>query len=366
MSIATGGQNTGMSSVGANKRSSSSLVENSIAGAGVGLRMPHLGELLADADSEQPQRDIPWLELLADNWLAPGDQPLGGINRELLEAVSERFALTLHGVGLSLGSCGELDMHYLQQIKQLQNLTGAHWYSEHCSFSWENQRQHYAPDLLPLPYTDEAVMLLAQHIRQVQDFMGEPLLLENVSSYVQYQHSHLTEAEFINAVLSEADCLLLLDINNVYVTSFNEIAAQLAPAENQSSVDRHSQSLANMESKKSAARFLQQMPHQRVQEIHLAGHEAIDHTGHHCLLDTHNQPVCSDVWDLYQGYIAQQGPRATLIEWDSDLPTLAQLDDERRTAQSILDNSTSQARLASVRSTPTCSALPPSIQTLVT
>jgi len=354
MTIATRGQTANMPGIDS---------KNSIAGAGVGLRMPHLGELLADADAKLPQRNIPWLELLADNWLAPSGQPLGGINRELLEAVSERFALTLHGVGLSLGSCGELDMHYLQQIKQLQRLTGAHWYSEHCSFSWENQRRHYAPDLLPLPYTDEAVMLLAQHIRQVQDFMGEPLLLENVSSYVQYQHSHLSEAEFINAVLSEADCLLLLDINNVYVTSFNEIAAQLAPAANQSPGDRHTQSLASIEN---AARFLQQMPHQRVQEIHLAGHEAIDRSGHHFLLDTHNQPVCADVWDLYQRYIAEQGPRATLIEWDSELPTLAQLDNERRHAQNILDNSASPARSAAVRSTSTCSTQPPSMRTVGT
>jgi len=293
--------------------------------------MPHLGELLADADAEQPQLDIPWLELLADNWLAPGGESLGGINRELLDAASERFALTLHGVGLSLGSCGELDMHYLKRIKQLQRHTGARWYSEHCSFSWESQRQHYAPDLLPLPYTDEAVMLLAQHICQVQDFMGEPLLLENVSSYVQYEHSQLTEAEFINAVLHEADCLLLLDINNVYVTSYNETAAQSAEQGQLPPNDLRTQSLA------SAEHFLRQMPHQRVKEIHLAGHESIERNDHNFLLDTHSQPVCEDVWRLYQRYITEQGPRATLIEWDSDLPSLAQLDGERRNAQNILD-----------------------------
>ena len=312
-----------------------------ITGAGVGLRMPHIGELLADADAEQPHLDIPWVELLADNWLAPSNQPLGGINRELLGAVAERFALTLHGVGLSLGSCGELSIPYLQKIKQLHRDTGAQWYSEHCSFSWEGQRQHYAPDLLPLPYTDEAVMLLAQHIRQVQDYMGEPLLLENVSSYVQYQHSQLSEVEFINAVLSEADCLLLLDINNVYVTSFNETTAHCEQLRNASPHEQHAQRAESLEH---AKKFLRQVPHKRVQEIHLAGHEAIERDGHHFLLDTHNQAIATDVWDLYNNYIAEQGPRATLIEWDSDLPPLAQLDDERRNAQRILDENASKTQ----------------------
>lgn len=319
--------------------SSPNRSDQPITGAGLGLRMPHIGELLASADTDQHQRHTPWLELLADNWLAPNDQPLGGINRELLEAVSERFALTLHGVGLSLGSCGELDMKYLQKIKQLQHHTGAHWYSEHCSFSWEKQSQHYAPDLLPLPYTDEAVMLLAQHIRQVQDFLGEPILLENVSSYVQYRHSHLSEAEFINAVLSEVDCLLLLDINNVYVTSFNESAAYYQQSHKAPLNEQHA---LGSESFNNAQHFLRQMPHQRVREIHLAGHETIKRKGQHFLLDTHNQTICTAVWSLYQDYITEQGPRATLIEWDSDLPSLTQLDDERRRAQEVLDKHANQ------------------------
>lgn len=319
----------------------SSIDSLAIAGAGVGLRTPHIGELLADVDAAEPKLNIPWLELLADNWLSLDNTPLGGLNRELLDAVSERFPLTLHGVGLSLGSCGELDMQYLAGIKQLQRLTGAHGYSEHCSFSWENQRQHYAPDLLPLPYTDEAVMLLAKHIRQAQDFLGEPLLLENVSSYVQYEHSHLSEAEFINAVLNEADCQLLLDINNVYVTSHNETYAQ-APAQEPSSLDHlHTQSLTR------ATQFLRQMPHHRVKEIHLAGHESIVRDDHRFLLDTHNQPIGEAVWRLYQGYIAEQGPRPTLIEWDSDLPALAQLDNERHTAQTILDGAAKHAQAVS-------------------
>ena len=308
-----------------------------IQGAGVGLRMPHVGELLNDADSDKPQFEIPWLELLADNWLSPHESSLGGINRQLLQALADRFALTLHGVGLSLGSVGELDFDYLKQIKQLQKTTGARWYSEHCSFSWEPQQQAYAPDLLPLPYTDEAVALLATHIRQVQDFLGEPLLLENVSSYVQYSHSQLTEAEFINAVIREADCLLLLDINNVYVTSYNEASSY------KGTVCGHETDAEDRPAaaRQHAERFLQQMQHQRVKEIHLAGHQAINSSptdsveGY--LLDTHNQPVCPEVWSLYQGYIQQYGERPTLIEWDSELPSLARLDSERGRAQTILE-----------------------------
>ena len=316
----------------------------SIAGAGVGLRTPHIRELLSDADALEPQYQIPWLELLADNWLAPSAQPLGGLNESLLMALAERYPLTLHGVGLSLGSCGELDFHYLQAIKALRQRTRAGWYSEHCSFSWlpprtdratkRSELGQFAPDLLPLPYTEEAVALLVKHIDQVQNFLGERILLENVSTYVQYQHSQLSEAEFMSAVVEQADCYLLLDINNVYVTGFNGVQDV---CQGQLRGDNNTARAAAAVSR--AALFLQHLPHQRVKEIHLAGHQLLTpqaNDGATLLLDSHSQAIGEPVWTLYEQYIAAYGGCPTLIEWDSELPTLRRLNLERLQAENIL------------------------------
>jgi uncharacterized protein len=272
-----------------------------IGGVGVGLRTPHIPELL----DKNPT--LPWLEILADNWLVPG-----GLTRDYLLAVCERYPTTLHGVGLSLGATTPLDFDYLQKIKTLQQQTGAVWYSEHCSFS--HASGEYIPDLLPMPYNDEAINHISERIRRVQDFLGQRILLENVSSYIEYNNSDYSEATFLNAIVDEADCYLLLDINNVYVTAYNQLQNPLS--------------------------FFKQIHLERVKEIHLAGFD--DKQDY--LLDAHNNPVADPVWTLYESVLEQMmtqqlAPPATLIEWDNDLPTLDVLLAEQRHADTILQQS---------------------------
>ncbi|MGS0675325.1 DUF692 domain-containing protein [Shewanella sp. 125m-1] len=270
------------------------MLTSSIAGAGIGLRIPHVQPLLADETIE-----IPWLEVLVDNWLVEG-----GLNQHLLNAVSDRFELVFHSVGLSLGGPSPLDFDYLQQIKTLKQQCGAHWYSEHASFSGNDDFK--VADLLPLPYTQEAVMHISQRIKQTQDFLGERILLENVSTYMSCRHNELSEGEFIAAIAEEADCYLLLDINNAFVTSVNL-----------------NQSLRS---------FMDVIPVERVKQIHLAGfHDKGDY-----LLDAHNHPVAPSVWAAFTAYIQQHGPIPSMIEWDSELPTLARLLQELQIAAEIL------------------------------
>ncbi|ABZ78738.1 protein of unknown function DUF692 [Shewanella halifaxensis HAW-EB4] len=270
------------------------MLSSSIAGAGIGLRIPHVQQLLADEAIK-----IPWLEVLVDNWLVDG-----GLNQYLLNAVSERFELVFHSVGLSLGGPSPLNFDYLRQIKALKEQCGAHWYSEHASFSGNDDFK--VADLLPLPYTQEAVMHISQRIKQTQDFMGERILLENVSTYMSCRHNELNEGEFIAAIAEEADCYLLLDINNAFVTSIN--------------LDQSLQS------------FMEAIPVERVKQIHLAGfHDKGDY-----LLDAHNHPVDPSVWAGFKAYIQQHGAIPSMIEWDSDLPSLERLLQERDIAAGIL------------------------------
>lgn len=270
------------------------MPNSGIAGAGIGLRTPHVQQILADESIE-----IPWLEVLADNWLVEG-----GLNQHLLMRISERFPLVFHSVGLSLGGANRLDVDYLNKIKSLKQACGGHWYSEHASFSGNDDFK--VADLLPLPYTDEAVMHISNRIKQTQDLLGERMLLENVSTYMSCQYNELTEGEFIAAIAEEADCYLLLDINNAFVTSVN--LDQQLPA------------------------FLSAVPADRVKQIHLAGfHQKDDY-----LLDAHNHPVDPQVWQAYQNYIQLNGNIPTMIEWDSEIPTLDRLLQERQIAADML------------------------------
>ncbi|WP_394390235.1 DUF692 domain-containing protein [Shewanella woodyi] len=222
----------------------------------------------------------------------------------MLQEVSERYPLVLHSVGLSLGGLSPLDLDYLKQVKALKQETGALWYSEHASFSGNNDFK--VPDLLPLPYTEEAVDHLSQRIMQVQEFMGERILLENVSTYLSCQFNEMTEGEFIAAVADKADCYLLLDINNAYVTAKN--------------LDQEMQT------------FMDVIPVERVKQIHLAGfHDKGDF-----LLDAHNHAVDQKVWQAFELFIEKNGAIPSMIEWDNDLPPLARLLQEREIAASIL------------------------------
>ena len=270
------------------------MSDNHLVGAGIGLRLPHVQKILAAG-----QTDIPWFEVLVDNWLVEG-----GLNKRMLQEVSERYPIVLHSVGLSLGGLSPLDLDYLKQVKALKQETGALWYSEHASFSGNNDFK--VPDLLPLPYTEEAVDHLSQRIMQVQEFMGERILLENVSTYLSCQFNEMTEGEFIAAVADKADCYLLLDINNAYVTAKN--------------LDQEMQ------------RFMDVIPVERVKQIHLAGfHDKGDF-----LLDAHNHAVDQKVWQAFELFIEKNGAIPSMIEWDNDLPPLARLLQEREIAASIL------------------------------
>lgn len=221
-----------------------------------------------------------------------------------LERVRASYPLSLHGVGLGLGSADGLDRDHLARVKRAVARFEPALLSEHAC--WGQVAGEFFNDLLPLPYTDEAVQLLSAHVAQAQDFLGRQLLIENVSAYVAFEHSHLHEWDFLAAVARESGCGLLLDVNNVYVSSRNL------------GIDAHA--------------FIDGLPADAVGEIHLAGHA--DNDG--VLVDDHGSAVCDAVWDLYRHALARLGPRPTLIEWDTNIPALPRLMDEARRADLIL------------------------------
>lgn len=266
-----------------------------IRGAGFGLRTPHIHQIL----TEQP--DIAWLEILADNHLASG-----GLVSAHLHAIRELYPVTMHCVSMSLGSTDPLDWDYLSQIKRVADDFDISWISDHICFT--SAGNHHAHDLLPLPYTEEALNNLVERVQQVQDFLGRRLLMENATSYVQFEHSTLSEAEFINALTEQADCDLLFDVNNIYVNQQNHGG--------------------------DAATLITQLPLDRIKEIHLAGFEDCGDF----LLDAHNDKVSDPVWQLYQQLQTLKPGIATQIEWDNKLPDLATLMGEAQKAQTIMNS----------------------------
>ena len=262
--------------------------------AGIGLRDPHFSQIIEETPS------IPWLEALTDNYLYPIEN-----RRQLLE-IREHYPMTLHGVGMSLGSVDPLNMDYLNHLRLLIRDLKPAWVSEH--LCWTSMAGQYLHELMPLPYTEEAIFHLAGRIKQVQDFLEMPLVLENVSSYIRFDNSTMSEAQFFASVLQESDCLALLDINNVYVSATNH------------GFD--------------AMTYLNEIPVERVQEIHLGGH-SVQSEGF--LLDTHGAAIAEPVWTLYEKYIAGAGNIPTLIEWDNDIPALDRLLSEAERAAQILE-----------------------------
>ncbi len=264
-----------------------------IKGTGLGLRGVHIPEILAQLP------DIPWFEILADNHRAGG----GFIPRQL-EAIRQHYPITFHCVGMSLASPDVLDMTYLRDLKrQIRDFEPA-WVSDHLSFS--QLEGHHYHDLLPIPYTEESLFYVSRRIREVQDILEQRILVENVSSYVEFNESSLSEMEFIHGLLSEADCELLLDINNVYVNCQNH--------------------------DHDAATYLESIPLTRVREIHLAGFEAFPDY----LLDAHNNPVSSAVWDLFRQFVERRDDIPVLIEWDNNIPEFSRLREEANKADRIL------------------------------
>jgi uncharacterized protein (UPF0276 family) len=247
-------------------------------GVGVGLRIPHHGTIF----EQWPAMD--WFEIISENFMVKGGMP-----RRNLERALSHYRLVQHGVSLSIGSVDPLDRDYLAQLKALTRVTGTPWVSDH--LCWTGARGANLHDLLPLPYTEEAVRHVAERVRQVQDFLELPFVIENVSSYLTYTHSTMTEWEFVSAVVEEADCGLLLDVNNIYVSSYNHGFDPMA--------------------------YVRGVPHRRVVQYHLAGH-----TNHgRYILDTHSGHVIDEVWALYRKACELTGPVSTLIEWDDDIPS---------------------------------------------
>ena len=269
-------------------------------GFGLGLRVEHYEAILA----ERPAVD--WFEALTENYLVPGGKPLDYLTR-----IRERYPLVLHGVSLSIGSSHPLDRGYLAKLKQLAARTEPAWISDH--LCWTGVAGKNLHDLLPLPYTEEALANIVERVRTVQDFLGRRILLENVSSYVTFRDSSLTEWDFLREVAERADCLILLDVNNIYVSSVNH------------EFDPHD--------------YLNAIPVERVQQIHLAGHE--DHGDY--LIDTHDHPVPDPVWDLYTDAVRRFGSVATMIERDANIPPLAQLCAELEQARALAQRALARA-----------------------
>ena len=263
-------------------------------GHGVGLRTPHYGDWLAGG------AQVDWLEATTENFLQDGGRPLA-----VLEAVRRDRQVALHGVSLSLGAVDPLNDTLLEKLKALDRRFQPAWISDH--LCWGSLRGRYAHDLLPLPFTEEALDVVVARVKTVQEKLGRQILVENVSSYVQYADSALTEWEFLSELAQRADCGVLLDVNNIFVSSVNHGFDARA-------------SLAGI-------------PADRVGYFHLAGHKDC---GTH-LLDTHDAPVPDPVWSLYQDAVRRFGPLATLIEWDEHIPELPRLLEEaersRRYAQ---------------------------------
>lgn len=276
---------------------------STISAVGVGLRHQHMAEIL------KRRPNIEWLEIISDNFISRAhNQPTGGLDRKLLFAIREHYPISMHGVGLSLGSIDPLDKNYLSAIKQLAADLECNFISEHAAFVSVNQKHYH--DLLPLPYTEEALAHLTQRIIQAQDFIGQRLIIENPSSYISCQYDTLTEGEFLAELCNRSDCQLLVDINNLYVNQHNHDW--------------------------NAETFLTTIPAHRVSEIHLAGHSARDGL----LIDSHGGPICADVWALYEQALQIFNPEnliekniPTLIEWDNNIPILDTLLEQARQAK---------------------------------
>ena len=265
---------------------------NNIQGCGIGLRLEHFD----DIDRQQPK--ISWFEVLSDNYLIEGTP-----QRDYLYQFRNNYPVTFHGVGLSIGSTEPLNTVYLQRLKKLRDEVQPAWISDH--LCWTSAHGVVTHDLIPLPYNETVVKHIVDRIKQVQDFLGEQLVIENVSSYLQFKSTDMSEWDFINEVIRQSDCRLLLDVNNIYVSAQNH--------------------------KFDAEEYLFAMPAERVAEIHLAGYE--DRGTH--LLDTHSRPVTPPVWDLFKKAIQHVGNVPVLIEWDNDIPTLERVIEEADKAHII-------------------------------
>lgn len=268
------------------------------AGAGVGFKAEHLAALLADPGP------VRFVEVHAENYMGDGGRP-----HAQLAALRERFALSVHGVGLSIGGEAPLDTAHLGRLRVLLDRYRPESFSEH--LAWSSHAGAFFNDLLPLPYTRQTLARVADHVAQVQDVLGRRMLLENPSTYVRFEESTLAEVEFLAGVVARTGCGLLLDVNNVFVSAVNH------------GTDAHA--------------YLADFPLEAVGEIHLGGHDAdSDETGAPLLIDAHGAPVAEPVWTLFNDVIARTGPLPSLIEWDNDVPQWPVLRVEAERAATVL------------------------------
>ncbi len=266
-------------------------------GFGVGLRRPHYKRIV------ETHPKIDWFEVISENFMVEGGHAL-----EVLEAVREHYPIAMHGVSMSIGSADPLNRSYLRQLRDLARRFEPAWISDHLCWTGVGGRNLH--DLLPLPYTEEAIHHVAARIRRVQETLERPMLIENVSSYIAFVDSTMTEWEFISAIAEEADCGILLDINNIFVSAFNH--------------------------RFDANDYIDSVPVERVVQYHLAGHS--DHGTY--LLDTHDHPIREEVWALYERAARRFGEVATLVEWDDNIPEFAVLAEASERARGIFNKVT--------------------------
>ncbi len=261
-------------------------------GFGLGLRTDHYEDVLTTLP------DVDWFEICSENFMVAGGKP-----RYYLDAIKAHYPIVMHGVSLSIGSVGSPNKAYLKQLKTLINHVQPEWVSDH--LCWTSYAQTNSHDLLPLPYTDETIEHVVEQVKQVQDYLGRQLLLENLSSYLSYKDSTYDEWTFLNTIAEQADCLILLDINNIYVSARNHGFEPLD--------------------------YLQGINPGRVRQFHLAGHTD---SGEY-VIDTHDHDICEAVWVLYAQALERFGAISTMIERDANIPAFSQLFDELQYAKTV-------------------------------
>jgi uncharacterized protein (UPF0276 family) len=268
-------------------------------GLGLGLRSKHFDYIL------EHDPEVDWFEVISENFMDSGGRP-----RQVLRRIAERYPVVMHGVSLSIGSTDPLDFEYLRKLKKLAQEIKPLWISDH--LCWTGVGGINTHDLLPVPLTEESLKHICRRVKQVQDFLGRPFVFENPSTYLTFKHSTISEWDFLRHMTEETGCLLLLDVNNVYVSGFNN---DFDPAH-----------------------YIRQLPHDRVIQMHLAGHQ---HCGDY-IIDTHDRQVTREVWQLFTLAWRLTGGAATLLEWDSNIPDFADYHAELLKARDFMKTSDAQ------------------------
>lgn len=272
-------------------------------GFGLGLRPQHYQDILDEAPN------VDWFEVISENYMVPGGQPL-----KILDQIRERYPIVMHGVSLSIASTAPINTDYLRDLKALARRSEPKFISDH--ICWTGVHGVNLHDLLPVPYTKEALDHVVSRVHHVQDYLGQAIALENVSSYVQFSHSEMSEWEFISELTRRTGCWLVFDVNNVFVSAFNH------------EFDAHA--------------FIAGVPKERIVQFHLAGHE---HNMSH-IVDTHDALICDEVWDLYRSALRHFGPVSAIIERDDHIPPLAELVAELDQARAVAVETLGAARAA--------------------